>query len=140
MTATAQRVLSLATRRHRLRGPHPALVDALDRRLVQVSAQLAARSITLAEATATVHDIYVRKQTQAAQAAVVGLPEPVAEMYVLAAATRAYYDVAVDKERSALDVARAQRRLGQVLVLPCGRTEGASYPPAPEPTHPRDLW
>lgn len=140
MTALTERVPSLATRRIRARGPHPALVDALDRKIVALSARLAARSLTLAEATEALHDIYVRKATQAAQSAAVGMPEPVAEAYVLAQTTRAILEVCIDQERSALDVARAERRLGQVLVLPGGRTEGAKPRPRREPLHPKDLW
>lgn len=136
MTAVA----SLAQRRHRLRGPHPALVDALDRRLLALSARLAARSVTLADATSELHDIHVRRTTQAAQRAAVGLPESVADAYVVAEATRAMLEVRIDEQRSAIDIARAERRLGEVIVMPCGRAEGAKPAPPREFLHPRDLW
>lgn len=117
---------------------HPAVRRSLDERLLRLSARLAAHSITLRDATAEIHDLYVRSQGAAARTAAAGMPERVAHAFIVASVTRTALEVAVDEERSAIPIARAERRLGEVLVLPCGRTEGAR--PKQAPTHPRDLW
>ncbi|MBD3785262.1 MAG: hypothetical protein IE926_20340 [Micrococcales bacterium] len=117
---------------------HPALADAIENRLLRLSRRLAARSIGLADATAEIHDIYVRERTLEAIEQAATQPKDLGDAFVWAEAAKATLEVRIDQQASAIDVAQAERRLGQVLVLPGGRREGPAARPAP--THERDLW
>ncbi|QIM19907.1 hypothetical protein G7075_04460 [Phycicoccus sp. HDW14] len=130
---------AVATRRPAAR-QHPALADAIERRLLRLSARLAAHSVTLREATDELYAIHLRQQTISAQTSALRMPAPLADAYVQTAASSALLEVRVDEQASALDIARAERPLGAVLVLADGSTEGARPVPAREPLDVKDLW
>ena len=115
---------------------------ALDRRLLQVSRRLAAGSITLRDATAEVYAIHTRQSTLDAHHEARHMPKPLADAYIIAAAAKAHLEVETDRPTSETALAVAERRLGEVLVLPCGGRVGPQPAPAKEPAQfdPRELW
>lgn len=118
-------------------------VDKVERRFHQLAARLAAGSIDLRDATTELYDIHTRRVTLDAQRRTEDLPGNVADAVVVNAATGAILECEVDRALSEPVLRMAERRLGQVLVLPCGRNVGAKLRvPAekPAPLLERDLW
>lgn len=106
-------------------------VDQIARRYARLLARMAAGNIELREATSELYDIHNRMTVAATRAATEDLPGNVADAAVIAAATHAILECEIDRMASEPVLAVAERRLGEVLVLPCGRSVGAKPKPAP---------
>lgn len=114
--------------------------DALERRFQRLVAMMAARTITLREAVDEVHDVYIRRTALQARTRVADQPAPVADAYVASQVTRAFLEVELDRQACVIDLAVAERGLGQVIVLPCGRRLGPPPPAQREPITGSSLW
>ena len=112
----------------------------VDVALLRISRRLAAHSITVRQATDEIRSLYIKAELALARRAVMDMPGPLAQAHFIAESARVGRDVLADEYASLVPLAIAERRLGQVLVLPCGETVGAR--PAPEKPYdrPQDLW
>lgn len=112
----------------------------LDIALVRISHQLAARSMTVREATDHIRSLYLKTELAKARVECAAMPGPLARAHFVAESARAARDVLADEFASQVPLALAERQLGQVLVLPCGERVGARPVPEKPYDRPQDLW
>lgn len=122
---------------HRTR-PDAPTPESPERLFARLLARLAAHTIDLREATTTLYDIHNRTVVRDTAAAVDHLPGNVSDAATIHAATGAILECELDRARSEVIIALAERQLGQVLVLPCGTRVGPAEKPAP--LLETDLW
>lgn len=111
-----------------------------ERLFTRLLARLAAHSIDLRDATTELYDIHNRFAVRDAAIAADHLPGNVSDAYTIHAATGAILECEIDRPRSEVVIALAERQLGQVLTLPCGTRVGPAPVVKPEPLLERDLW
>jgi 2-keto-4-pentenoate hydratase len=136
-------VASLATARarrtpaRRVSRAYAAVDGPVDVALLRISRQLAAHSMTVREAADHVRSLYLKTELARARVQCANMPGPLARAHFVAESARAARDVLADEFASAVPLALAERRLGQVLVLPCGERVGPTEKPYDRP---EDLW
>lgn len=118
----------------------PGPEETPERLFTRLLARLAAHTVDLREATTDLYDIHNRFAVRDAAAAADHLPGNVSDAFTIHAATGAILECELDRARSEVVIAVAERRLGQVLTLPCGTRVGPAEVEKPAPLLERDLW